>query len=70
MTKLQTATQNYSKLHIPTREEFHRSYGGQIYQSDFNTDCRGKDNAYGSTIASRIASETRWEEKLRKGENF
>lgn len=32
----ETETQNY-KTTIPTREEFHKTYGGQIYKSDFNT---------------------------------
>ena len=42
----------------------HRHFGGLIYQSDFNTDNRGKDNTYGSTIASRIESDFRREQKL------
>lgn len=63
---IQNVTQNYSKLHIPTREEFHRQFGGVIYQSDFNTDYRGNDNTNGSIIASRIQSEYRHFAKLRK----
>lgn len=42
----------------------HRHVGGKIYQSDFNTDYRGKDNTNGSTIASRIAADFRWEQKM------
>lgn len=42
----------------------HRHFGGLIYQSDFCTDYNGKNNTYGSTIASRIESDMRWEQKL------
>lgn len=48
----------------------HRHLGGVIYPSDFNTDYRGKDNTYGSTIAQRIESDFRREKKMyRKGVN-
>ena len=30
-----TDTQN-NKLHIPTREQFHSTYAGKIYNKDFN----------------------------------
>lgn len=66
MTETKTTTQNHNDLHIPTREEFHKNFGGVIYQSDFNTDYRGKDNANGSTIAARIESDNRHFTKLRK----
>ncbi|MBD5459805.1 MAG: hypothetical protein HDR26_02515 [Lachnospiraceae bacterium] len=33
----------------------HRTFGGIIYASDFNTDCRKNNNASGSAIARRIA---------------
>ena len=46
----------------------HRHFGGLIYQSDFNTDYRGKDNTNGSTIAKRIASDMRWEQNNRQKE--
>lgn len=42
----------------------HKHLGGKIYQSDFNTDYRGKDNINGSTIASRIAADFQWEKKM------
>lgn len=63
--KTQTATQRYNNLHIPTREEFHKHFGGVIHQSDFNTDYRGTDHTNGSTIAARIESDFRWEQKLK-----
>lgn len=31
-------SQNHSTLHIPSREEFHRRYGGEIRGYDFCTD--------------------------------
>ena len=35
----------------------HTKFGGIIYQSDFNTDYKGKDNTNGSQIANRIAKD-------------
>ena len=58
MTKKNYLTETYDKEHI--------HFGGIIYPSDFNTDYRGHDNANGSPIASRIASDLRWEEKTLK----
>ena len=58
----------YNKLHthpIKTRDELHKTYSGRIYTNDFNADYRGKDERKGSPIASRIASDFRWEEGLR-----
>lgn len=57
----------YSKLHTHrrTREEMHRTFGGQIYASDFS-DCRGKENVHGSSIASRIEADRKREDKLYK----
>lgn len=49
-----------------TFDKGHIHFGGNIYASDFNTDYRGKDNTNGSTIASRIESDMRWEKKLLK----
>lgn len=47
-----------------TFDKEHKYFGGKIYLSDFNTDYRGKDNTNGSTIAQRIESDMRWEQKL------
>lgn len=66
MTETQTTTRSYNNLHIPTREEFHRNFGGIIYQSDFSTDNRGKDNLKGSQVAKRIETDRNNEEKLRR----
>lgn len=66
MTEITTTTQNHNNLHIPNREESHRNSGGVIYESDFNTDYRGKDNTNGSIIAARIESDYRHFAKLRK----
>lgn len=49
-----------------TYDPFHYHSGGVIYQSDFNTDYRGKDNTHGSTIAQRIESDLRRDEKMYK----
>ena len=48
------------------REVDHTTFGGIIYPSDFNTDYRGKDNTKGSTIASRIISDQKFDEHYRK----
>ncbi len=42
------------------------SFGGIIYLSDFETDYRGKDNNKGSSIASRISSDLKFDEQCRK----
>ncbi len=42
------------------------TFGGVIYQSDFETDYRGKDSNNGSSIASRISSDLRFDEQCRK----
>lgn len=70
MTETKTTTRNHNTLHIPTREEFHRNFGGVIYKSDFNTDYRGKDNTNGSIIATRIESDFRHFAKLRKDNKY
>lgn len=47
-----------------TFDNEHKHFGGLIYESDFNTNHRGKDNTNGSTIARRIESDMKWEQKL------
>lgn len=69
MTETKTTTRIHNKLHISTREEFHRNFGGVIYQSDFNTDYRGQGNTNGSIIATRIESDRRREMNLRRERN-
>ncbi len=44
----------------------HSTFGGIIYLSDFETYHRGKDNNNGSTIASRISSDWKFDEQCRK----
>lgn len=44
----------------------HTQFGGIIYSSDFHADCKRKDNMHGSTIARRIASDQKFDEKCRK----
>lgn len=44
----------------------HSTFGGIIYQSDFETDYRGKDNNNGSSIAQRIISDFLFDERCRK----
>ena len=58
MTKSTYITETFDKEHI--------HLGGKIYLSDFNTDYRGKDNTNGSSIAARIESDFRWENKMLK----
>ena len=43
----------------------HTQFGGIIYPSDFNTDCRGKSNTNGSTIARRILSDQQFDKQCR-----
>ena len=47
----------------------HTTFGGLIYQSDFNTDYSGNTNANGSVVASKIASDWRFDESCKKGNN-
>lgn len=44
----------------------HRTFGGTICSSDFNTDFRGKDNDHGSSIAKRIMSDWNFDEYCKK----
>lgn len=44
----------------------HTTFGGYIYPSDFNNDYSGKLNTNGSTIASRIASDWRFDNSCKK----
>lgn len=54
-------TSKKATLPIPTREQFHKVYGGLIYLSDYHTDYqphnKGKSHNNGSPIAARIASD-------------
>ena len=59
-------TKNY---YTETYDKEHIHFGGRIYESDFNTDYRGSDNIYGSTIAARIETDMRWEKKILKKGN-
>ena len=47
----------------------HTTFGGLIYQSDFNTDYSGNANANGSVVAAKIASDWRFDESCKKGNN-
>lgn len=53
-------TKNYYKT------ENHNTFGGIIFASDFNTDYRGKDSQNGSSIASRILSDWKFDEDCKK----
>lgn len=61
----QTKLKNHDTLRIPSREEFHRYYGGNVHESEFCT-CYpvsfGINN--GSVIAGKIASDLHRERKL------
>ena len=48
----------------------HKTFGGIIYASDFNTDYRGKDTPNGSYIADRIIGDWIFDKKNKlNGEN-
>lgn len=47
----------------------HRSFGGVINPSDFNTDCRGNDNKR-SSIADRIFTDWKFDNECRKNIEF
>ena len=47
----------------------HTTFGGLIYQSDFNTDYSGNTNANGSVVAAKIASDWRFDESCKKGKS-
>lgn len=57
-------TEIFNKYEI--REIDHTKFGGYIYLSDFNTNCREKNNTHGSTIASRIASDNQFDKQCKK----
>lgn len=59
MTKTMTDTFYKTGGYTPD----HTKFGGLIYPSDFNTEYRGKDNANGSPIASRIENDFRRERR-------
>lgn len=44
----------------------HTKFGGLIYPSDFDTNYRGKDNTYGSSIAMRIISDRKFDDQCKK----
>lgn len=44
----------------------HRTFGGIIYPSDFATDRRGKNHAYGSPIAGRMISDKKFDMQCRR----
>lgn len=51
--------------HIPSREEWHKRFGGSIYESDYS-DRKGKNAYGGSKIASHIAFDFRFDEQCAK----
>lgn len=59
-------SQNHNTLHIPSREEFHRRYSGEIHGYDYCTDYYpisiGQDK--GSRIADLIMRDRNREDKL------
>lgn len=70
MTEFKNTTKTCNILHIPSKEEFHKHFGGIIYQSDFNTDYRGHDNTHGSFIARRIEYDNSHFTKLKKVDKY
>lgn len=47
-----------------TREELHRTYGGLVSPSDFNTQTHRNNEACGSVIAQRIMADRKFDEQL------
>lgn len=61
----ETRSKSHSTLRIPSRDEFHRHYGGALYESDFCTYhpvSFGINN--GSVIADKIMTDLYRERKL------
>lgn len=52
-----------------TVDKEHIHFGGIIYSSDYVTDYRSRNNTNGSSIASRIASDFRWERNTLQHKN-
>ena len=46
----------------------HATFGGLIYQSDFNTDYSG-NSTNGSSVAAKIASDWRFDESCKKSKS-
>lgn len=44
----------------------HKTFGGIIYPSDYNTDYRGKDNTNGSVIVKRILSDRNFDYRCKR----
>lgn len=67
MTTVETETKlkNHSTLRIPSREDFHRHYGGKLHELEFCT-CHPVSFGInkGSAIANKIASELNREREL------
>lgn len=63
--KTQTNSKNHDTLRIPSREEFHRHYGGKLHELEFCT-CHpiSFGTSSGSVIANKIASELYRERQL------
>ena len=65
MTEKKTQPDNHNTLRIPSREEFHRHFGGKLYESDFCTEHpRTYKETKGSSIASKIAEDYKQEYDL------
>lgn len=63
-TETKSQTENHDTLHIPSREEFHKHYGGEITWKDFENDYdpTTDDNEFEeSSIAKRIVKD-HWDE--------
>ena len=65
MKTTETKKFDYKRLCV-SREESHSHFGGYIYFSDFNTGSRQNNVNRGSEVASRIASDLRFDESCKK----
>lgn len=59
-------TESTNNFQPATREEMHRTFGGLIYESDFNSEYWHNITRNRSIIADRIASDWRFDQKCRK----
>lgn len=57
-------TENFYKTELYKTN--HTTFGGLIFPSDYNTDYRGKNNIHGSTIASRIVADEKFDNQCKK----
>lgn len=61
-----TRPSNHNILHIPPREEFHRTFGGMIYNNDYDINHKYNNTKSGSIITQRIVSDMKFDKECRQ----